>query len=263
MSVKDDSVTGNPFGFYYTRKALRNTTIYEKLLLDANYNWVIHNKLEHNGVLDEQVSQSKTTFLIVKGRVQFRRISYAWSGRKVQTLFANGIGRKQLVVRAGGEYEITAYKEGGTEFAEGHLCLQPELAIRLLKRGVVRWYGKGGGHVSRKSIIPTLQHTEMEYSKGKHIITVRNAHKDPNAALIKEWFDTEWSEYANRKAVCEVVDYGDVYTRGDGSGKAQALAKLLQAEANEIAPTSDESDSSANDELEENDVDEDSDVDTD
>lgn len=240
MSRQVDQAAELAFGFFHTKKANRNKNIHESVLFDANYHWVIKNKLEHNDVLDGQVAQGRAIFLIAKSRVKFHRISRAWFGRRIQNLFGDVRGQRQLIVRAQGKYRITANQEGGTEFAEGHLCLPPDLAIRLLNKGLIRFYDKDGSRVSRKSIISTLQQTEVEFYKGKCTATVRVATKDPNAPLIKEWFEAEWSEYADRMAACRVVDWGDLYTRG----QEQAGLILRENEGDKMNLDSDESDSS-------------------
>lgn len=233
------------FGFCYTNKSAHETTNFEKALLNAYHRWIVTDTLDHNQVLDSQKQPGKVTFLIMNGRLKFERISFAWTGCKTQYLLPNA--KRQLAVRANGEYRVTATAEGGTDFLEGHVCLSPGLAARLLREGTLQWLGADGHRVPKKTILPMLDKAEIKVAKGQYAITVPSAAKDPNADLLQKWFNAEWNEYAAHRRAAQRVNYKGLYTDGASSDAQQAGADGRKAKEHQPEVESSSNDDSDTD----------------
>lgn len=188
-------------GFFYTTAARRQTSKAEQALLDAAFPWVITNNLAKETKLDKLSQRSKTAFLICKGQLQFERLSKAWPGNKIQHVrdhSSSRISKRHITTTANSAYSVKARRTEAT-FVEGQVCLSPELAVRLLERGVVRYYAEDEGkHVRKNVLIPLLEKTEFEGVRGKYIITIPGAKTDPIAQSLQDWFRAQWVDYSKK-----------------------------------------------------------------
>lgn len=217
-------------GFEYDTDTAYAVNKYEQAVRTAMYRWTTTQILDEDEAIKNKHELGNTVYLIVEGYLTLSRAGkrgrlVAFPGRnKVvhlgvqvhQPQDKRAILQRQLAVRKGGLYDLEARHEGGCTFVEGHVCLSPEVAIRLLEAGEIRWRSEAGKTVARKTIVGLLgnmtiasqqvrdrqrpSQTKMEL----RVSVPSNGRTAKNAGELQRWFQNEWNKYEARRA--RIVD---------------------------------------------------------
>lgn len=261
------SQSPTPMGFDYTRKHEGKITKHEKALRDAGYPWVMLYAMDQGQTLKNLTEEGKHIILLEKGKLKAERMARAWVKPldKVETLDEASTGQRQLAVHANGTYELTAQND--SRFYEGHICLSPDLAYRMVECGRLKFYMGNGKAVATTALLDLLNETVLERKNKKGKMTVRvtvpNCDISVISKTIRNWFKTEWKQENYHRRCWRARALGrenlkDLYDTdsedeedGSANGKGKERVKV-RAEAPDKSESEKDAEDEGSDYVEEN-----------